>query len=70
MNVPENDPVSHGGEQGVAVGVHRQNVIAVGILLQSFVDPVYKGHFLLLCRQRKYSSGSQTDGKIVFSSVT
>lgn len=46
--LPENNAISHGGEQVVAGRVHGQDVSAVAVLLQSFVDPVDEGHLLLL----------------------
>lgn len=46
--LPENDSISHGCEQVVAAWVHWQDVFAVAVFLQSFVDPVDEGHLLLL----------------------
>lgn len=46
--LPENNPISHGCEQVVARWVHWQDVFAVTVFLQSFVDPVDEGHLLLL----------------------
>ena len=50
QKVPEDDAVSHAGEQVVAGRIHGQNMFTVAVLLQSFIDPVHKGHLLLLCR--------------------
>lgn len=45
---PEDDAISNRFEQRIRVWVHGQDVLAVGVLFQSRVDPVHEGESLLL----------------------
>lgn len=47
--IPEEDSIVDRSEQIIGVWIHGQQVFAVRILLQGFVDPVHKGYLLLLC---------------------
>lgn len=49
--LPEEYSILHRCEQTVGVRVHGDDMLAVWVICQGFIDPVDKSHFLFICGQ-------------------